>query len=82
MILEAIGKKGAILCGLLYALSVLLDQTGVYSLDKAYQGYLLSAAMICLGVYIIKKVQHIIFGIIILAAAADVLILAVRMHLV
>ena len=52
----------------------------MYSLDKAYQGYLLSAAMICLGVYLLKKVQHFIFGLIFLAAAAIVLIIALNMR--
>ena len=80
MILEKIGKLGAIICGALYGISLLLDHFQVYSLDKAYQGYLLSAAMICLGVYLLKKVQHFIFGLIFLAAAAIVLIIALNMR--
>ena len=79
MILEKIGKKGAILFGALYGLSFLLDHFQVYSLDKAYQGYLLSAAMVCLGVYLLKKVQHFIFGVIAFAIAAVVLIYALNM---
>ncbi|MBR5372319.1 MAG: hypothetical protein IK130_08900 [Oscillospiraceae bacterium] len=79
MILEKLGKLGAIICGLLYAASLLLDHFNVYSLDQQYRGYLLSAAMICLGVYLLKKVQHFIFGVIAFAIAAVVLIYALNM---
>lgn len=80
MILEKLGKLGAVCCGALYGLSLLLDKTGIYSLDQAYRGYLLSAAMICLGIYLLKKVQHFIFGVVCLAVAAVILIYAFQMH--
>lgn len=61
-------------CTVLYGLSLAADYLGIYTLDPQIQGYLLVAALVALGIFLLKTVTHIIFSIIGFAAAAVVLI--------
>ncbi|MBR4201138.1 MAG: hypothetical protein IKQ91_07665 [Oscillospiraceae bacterium] len=64
--------KAGIVCGALWALSIAAAVLNIYTLNGQIQTYLLAAAVICIGIFILKTVKSII-TLAILAVAAAVL---------
>ena len=78
--IRKISKTVCIVCAVLFGLCYLSNTFGIYAVDPQIQGYLLAAALISLGVFLLKTVTHIIFSIIGFAAAAAVLYYVIFMR--
>ena len=52
--------NAGIICGALWALSIGAAMLNIYTLNGQIQTYLLAAAVICIGIYILKTVKGII----------------------
>ena len=62
--------KAGIVCGALWAISIAAAVLNIYTLNGQIQTYLLAAAAICIGIYILKTIKSIItFAILAVAAA-------------
>lgn len=70
----------AIAAAALYGLSLAADAAGIYTLAPQYQRYLLAAAMIAAGIFVLKTVKQIIVAVIFFAVAAYLIFSALQKY--